>query len=59
MPHDPNDLAIVLLQEIREALAKGTKHYNEAGKLLTTELEIIECMLAEGGVRFEPAPEEE
>ena len=47
--------ALILLADIRAALARGTRHYNKAGVLLTTEKEIVECLLDEGGVMFEPA----
>jgi hypothetical protein len=47
--------ARILLREITEALARGTKHYDASGKLLTTVKEIIECLLREGGVTFTPA----
>jgi hypothetical protein len=47
--------ALLLLREIRIALARGTKHYAQDGRLLTTPQEIIDCLLAEGGVDLEPA----
>lgn len=48
------EMALVLVEEIRAALARGTKHYNKAGQLLTTEKEIVEVLLSEGGITFEP-----
>lgn len=49
--------AILLLDAVRTELALGTKHYDKNGKLLSTDKEIIECMLTEGGVNIEPAEE--
>lgn len=51
------EMAIELIAEIRAALVRGTKHYNKAGKLLTTEKEIVETLLAEGAVTFDPRPQ--
>lgn len=48
--------ADLLLKCIRSELRMGTQHWNKAGKLLTTDREIIECMLEEGSVTFEPVP---
>lgn len=44
--------AKLLIAEIEAALAAGTKHYNQAGDLLTTPRLIIECLLTEGAVTF-------
>ena len=45
------DLALIMIFEMRGALAKGTKHYRESdNKLLVSEKEIIEALLAEGKV---------
>jgi hypothetical protein len=46
--------ARILLREVNEALARGTRHFNKDGALLTTPKQIIETMLAEGGVTFQP-----
>lgn len=54
-PTDIVDNAVLLITEVREALAAGTKHFNKAGKLLETEIDIITCMKEEGGVTFEPS----
>lgn len=51
------ELALELLIEIRSALARGTKHYNKSGSLLTTEKEIIDALLTDGEIIFEPAKE--
>jgi len=49
-----DDKARLLIQETKNALARGTKHYNREGKLLTTVKEILECLVKEGEVFFEP-----
>lgn len=49
--------ALILIAEVRAALARGTKHYNRAGKLMTTDKEILECLLDEGSIVFEPVKE--
>lgn len=47
--------AHLLISEIRQALARGTKHYHpKSGVLLATDKEIIECLLSEGSIVFEP-----
>ncbi len=46
--------ALLLLAEIRAALARGTNHYDVRGNLLTNEKQIIEAMLADGKIAFEP-----
>lgn len=50
----PEAEALLLIQEIRTALARGTKHYSQAGKLLATELEIVQALRDEGEITFEP-----
>ena len=49
-----NMLALEFLTEIRDALKRGTKHYNKAGKLLVTEKQIVATLLKEGQIKFEP-----
>lgn len=45
------DLALIMLQEVRDALARGTKHYRISDdKLLTSEKEILEALLSEGSI---------
>jgi len=47
--------AIVLIREVRKALAIGTKHYRRSdGKLLGTELEIITALSEEKVLDFKP-----
>jgi hypothetical protein len=47
--------AILLIRETKEALARGTKHFHpRTGEPLTTVEAILACLLAEGGVVFEP-----
>ena len=45
----------LILIEIDAALARGTKHYNRAGELVEDRKAILECILDEGGITFEPA----
>lgn len=47
------ELARELAMAVREALAKGCVHRNRAGKVLNTEIEILETMLSEGGVEVQ------
>ena len=58
MPEPPEmtarQKALILITEIDRALARGTKHFNKAGELLETRLEVLTCMIDEGGVTFEP-----
>lgn len=49
--------ALFLIEAIKNELAMGTKHYNTEGKLLTTPLDIVTCMLDEGRVTIEPTPD--
>lgn len=50
--------AILLIPEVRSALANGTKHYRKSdGELLTTDKDIIKALLEEGKIIFEPAPQ--
>lgn len=46
--------ATILLEEIKGAVARGTKHYNSAGRLLRTPKEIIQTLIDEGQITFEP-----
>ena len=46
--------ALLLISEINKALKSGTKHYNNAGKELTTIEEILVTLTKEGSVTFEP-----
>jgi hypothetical protein len=47
-------LALLLIKEVKEALARGTKHYNKNGELLATPVEILKCLDEEGSVEFHP-----
>lgn len=50
--------AAFLLMEIRAALARGTKHFRVSdGALLNTPKEILEALLNEGEITFEPTKE--
>jgi len=46
--------AAMLINGIRSELACGTEHYNKDGKKLTSEKEILECLLKEGSVVVKP-----
>lgn len=48
------ELALEFLAEIRAALARGTKHYSKAGKFLSTEKDILDALLEDGEIQFEP-----
>lgn len=39
------DQALLFIASIRAALKNGCKHYDESGKLLTTEKQILEAMM--------------
>lgn len=59
MPHlDVEAKAKLLLQEIRSAISNGTRHYNKSGHLLVSEREIVETLLREGKVTFQPKQED-
>lgn len=49
-----DEKAHLLLIEIKEALDNGTLHYNRAGVLLPSICAVVECLLNEGEVMFEP-----
>ena len=49
--------ARILLQEIHEALERGTKHYALDGTPLLTAKEIVEALMRDQQIRFEPAGE--
>ena len=46
--------AIVMLTEIDRALTRGTKHYDLQGNVLETPKEILEALLRDGQIIFEP-----
>lgn len=46
--------ALILLQEVNDSLARGTRHFNASGKELFTPKEVIETLLSEGRVTFQP-----
>ncbi len=48
---DTMNLALIMIQEVGDALARGTEHYRKSDdKLLVSEKEIIEALLAEGEI---------
>lgn len=51
--------ALVMITAIRDALDRGCIHRNKAGVILRTDREIVECILAEGGVEVEEPPASE
>ena len=57
MNPDNIERALELMQSVQNELDLGTKHYNRVGKELTTQKEIIECMLKEGTVTIVPTPD--
>lgn len=51
--------ARLMIQEMRKALAQGTKHYDpETGELLPDEASILNCLKEKGSVVFEPREKE-
>lgn len=51
---DAPNLAFIMIKEVRDALTRGTKHYRKSDdKLLITEKEIIEALLAEGEIMLD------
>ena len=57
---DVFDNAMWLLQEIESALKRGTEYYRPSDdKILFTAREVIECLLSEGRVIFEPKQQED
>ena len=49
--------AILLVHTVVGELALGTKHYNKAGKLLITSVEIIQTLRDEKILTIEPTPD--
>jgi hypothetical protein len=49
-----HELALIMIREMREALARGTKHYDVKGNLLATEKEIIKALIEDGRIVFQP-----
>jgi hypothetical protein len=47
--------ALLLIESVQSALKGGTRHYNKAGKLLETDIEVLECLRDEGEVLLEGA----
>lgn len=47
-------LAEELVESVKQELSEGTKHYNDAGELLTTPEEILDCLVHEDKVTIEP-----
>lgn len=52
---EATDKALLLIAEIELALKRGTKHYRASnGELLETPRAILEALLEEGTIEFEP-----
>lgn len=51
--------ALVLILEIESALDRGVRHYNKAGRELTTAQEILDTLMRERRITFEPRAEKE
>lgn len=50
--------ATLIISEVRRALANGTRHYRKSdNKLLETDIEIIETLIDEQEIIFEPKKE--
>jgi hypothetical protein len=47
-------LALELIAAVRAALGSGTRHYALDGRLLATDLEIIEALTVDGTITIEP-----
>lgn len=47
-------LARLMIEEIRSALARGTKHYDKDGNLLADELSIVTALMEDGEIMFAP-----
>lgn len=45
--------ALALITAVRSALEAGAIHRNAAGEVLSTDREILECLLREGSVSIE------
>lgn len=45
--------ALILTASMRAALRNGVKHYDDKGNLLTTEKDILECLMSEGAVEID------
>jgi hypothetical protein len=54
-----DDNAIVLIEDIRAALARGTKHFAIDGTPLLTDVDILQALLKDRSIIFEPADEPE
>jgi hypothetical protein len=48
--------AHLLIDSVRRALADGIKHYSLDGRLLSTDKEILEALVADGEIRLEEPP---
>lgn len=42
-------LALLMVRQVTDAMERGTQHYDRAGNLLTTPLEVVDCLEREGG----------
>jgi hypothetical protein len=55
MKKTPHELALILIQETKDALARGTRHYHPTtGAELLDVKSILECLTTHGSVVFEP-----
>ncbi len=46
--------ALLLVEAVRDALARGTRHYDVRGRELTTEREVLEALVRDGRIELEP-----
>lgn len=56
---DVHENAQILIDEIQAALDRGTKHYSLGGQELTTVQAIVEALLHDGQIVFEPTKDVE
>ncbi len=51
----PEEKAVLILQEVRAAFARGTRHYDpETGEELTTVKRVLECLRDRGAIDYQP-----
>jgi hypothetical protein len=51
----PRGKALLLKRSVEQAVARGTKHYDVHGRPLTTPREVLEALVRDGRIQFEPA----
>lgn len=56
MTEDATEKAKLLIRAIQNELNMGTRHFNDAGQELTSLQDIIQTLIDEGHIHFEPVP---